>query len=84
MNIENGAYYALPLCGYEADTAIRSLFLRGFNGCNKFRAKLGGKSLRIGLHPCDHQCRLSKTIFQDLCHVDRFIDYSALPLLMDL
>jgi len=76
-NIESGKYYSLPLCGYEADTLMRSFFLRGLNGYNKLQAEHRGKPLRICLHPNDYKYYLSDGIFYDLRQVDRFINYDS-------
>tara|TARA_B100001540_G_scaffold40115_1_gene35570 strand:+ start:676 stop:1413 length:738 start_codon:yes stop_codon:yes gene_type:complete len=53
--------YRLPLVGFEADTAVRAAFLRGFNAVNRGVASARGV-LRLGVHPRDRQLRLRRDL----------------------
>jgi uncharacterized protein len=68
----------LPLTGYEADSAIRAMFLSASNQFNVALASRTGGMLRIGLHPFDLQYRLAEQLIADLRRVTQFCDYSAL------
>lgn len=56
----------LPLLGYEADDALRGLFLRYWNQWNRHRAARKGRPIRIGLHPFDIDYRLVAQLEHDL------------------
>lgn len=43
----------LPLAGFEADTALRAIFLRVYNAVNYQRAYRTHQPLRIAIHPHD-------------------------------
>lgn len=70
--------HILPLSGYEADSPLRTLFLRHFNRYNLQRAQHSGQPLRIALHPFDLQYALAQNALQDLAAVDEFLNYSQL------
>lgn len=59
-------YHRLPLCGYEADTAGRALFLRCFNASQRLLARSSGRPLRISIHPDDLSLHLGKSLRRDL------------------
>jgi predicted deacetylase len=46
-------YQPLPLVGFEADTALRALLLRGWNRINYAIACRSGRPLRVAVHPFD-------------------------------
>lgn len=48
----------LPLVGYEADTRLRAVFLKGWNALQIRRAKRSGRPLRVSIHPHDLHLRL--------------------------
>ncbi len=56
---DTGTVTRLPLVGFEADTALRARFLRGWNRWQAAEARRRGKTLRIGIHPTDHELRLA-------------------------
>ena len=78
LNTRTGRLTRLPLVGYEADNALRALFLTVFNGWNVARARGQHLPVRVGLHPFDLSLRLSSHIAVLLDQVDAFRDYSAL------
>lgn len=61
-----GCFRKIPLTGYEADTPLREIFLRGFNQWNHHRALQAGH-IRISIHPNDFSLRLAEEILRD-CH----------------
>jgi hypothetical protein len=56
----------LPLCGYEADTPARALFLRCFNASQRLLARSSGRPLRISIHPDDLSLHLGERLRRDL------------------
>lgn len=67
----------LPLVGYEADTLVRTAFLRGWNWLN-VQISSAERPVRISIHPYDFEYRLSHTILPTLRAVDRFYAPSEL------
>jgi len=65
----------LPLTGYEADTSLRRLFLRGFNTFHRHRAANAGLPLRIGIHPHDLENRLAADLLRDLRGITQALNY---------
>ncbi|HHP7235697.1 MAG TPA: polysaccharide deacetylase family protein [Desulfobacterales bacterium] len=55
-------FLRLPLVGFEADTPLRTLLLRGWNFVNKAVAGLSGRPLRVAIHPFDLQFRLAASL----------------------
>lgn len=53
------SFLRLPLAGFEADTPARASFLAIFNRVNLALSRLGGRPLRIGIHPADHRHHLA-------------------------
>lgn len=62
--VASGRFVRMPLLGYEADTALRAAFLRGFNRWNLAAA---GRAVmtRIAVHPHDFGYRLGDAIVAD-------------------
>ena len=56
----------LPLLGFEADTRLRAIFLRFFNGLNYWLAALSHAPLRIAIHPEDLELKLSDALLATL------------------
>ncbi len=52
----------LPLVGFEADTASRTLLLRALNHVNLALAHTTGQPVRVSLHPNDLRLRLRRQI----------------------
>jgi predicted deacetylase len=52
----------LPLLGFEADTPLRAMILRQWNGIQRQRAVRAKKPLRISIHPADHRLLLQKEL----------------------
>lgn len=46
------------MLGYEADTALRAMFLRASNACS-LRFGTQAPAVRLAIHPDDYQLRLS-------------------------
>jgi len=69
---------ALPLTGYEADTALRAAFLQRFNRYNQLRAQREQRPLRIGLHPYDLSFSLRDNAFRDIANASHFLTYHQL------
>ena len=67
----------LPLCGYEADTAGRALFLRAFNAGQRGLARRSGRPLRLSIHPDDLSLRLGTDLRRDLRRALRPLSYEA-------
>lgn len=65
----------LPLTGYEADNALRTPILAGWNLYNEERARRLQQPLRITIHPRDLSLRLSRQIDGQLSRVKTFLDY---------
>lgn len=55
---ERDTMLRLPLVGFEADTPVRCLMLRGSNGVNAWLGRLRGE-LRLAIHPQDAQLLLA-------------------------
>ncbi|MCC1496572.1 DUF2334 domain-containing protein [Alcanivorax sp. 1008] len=68
----------LPLTGYEADNAMRTMFLSASNQFNLALARRTGSVLRVGLHPFDLQNHLAERLICHLQQVTQFCDYSQL------
>lgn len=66
-----GRFTALPLVGFEADTAGRALGLRLLNGVNLAAARLSGRPLRIAIHPYDAGLRLGAELPRWIARLDR-------------
>ena len=62
IDVASGRLDPMPLLGYEADTGLRSLFLRSFNAWNRMAADFTGRCARISLHPFDLTFRLKDRI----------------------
>lgn len=54
-----GQLTTLPLVGFEADTPTREHFLRAWNRWQTRVARRRQRTLRIGIHPGDHELRLA-------------------------
>jgi len=52
-------FHRLPLVGFEADTAFRSVTVRGSNRVNRVLAQASGRPLRLGIHPDDFELKLA-------------------------
>lgn len=78
LDSDNGRYQRLPLSGYEADTAWRAASLGIWNRVNQLSATLGGKPLRIGIHPFDAELRLHRQMRDQINACTRFISYPEL------
>lgn len=61
-HLPTGRRILLPLVGFEADTAFRAAFLRGWNRAQRQLAHTTGRPLRIGLHPYDLELRLAHSL----------------------
>jgi predicted deacetylase len=61
-----GHFYSLPMIGFEADTAFRKAAVHSWNAGQTILARLGGRPLRIGLHPSDFQLSMAETLRQVL------------------
>ncbi|MDZ7802583.1 polysaccharide deacetylase family protein [Thiohalophilus sp.] len=59
IDCRSGRLHALPLVGFEADTAFRAAFLRCWNRFQAHQARRSGRPLRIGIHPGDAELRLA-------------------------
>lgn len=57
-----GTFRPLPLVGFEADTPLRSLLLRGWNRINYAVAVRSGRPLRVAIHPFDLRLRLAAAL----------------------
>ena len=66
------------LQGFEADTALRWLFLRGYNWLNRKLAQLQARPLRIAIHPFDTEYRLKKDIQTLAAKPYQWINYDEL------
>lgn len=58
VTLRENRLHPLPVVGFEADTAWRSLAVRGWNWTALQRARMTGKPVRISLHPQDFHLRL--------------------------
>lgn len=65
IEVKSGKLIPMPLLGYEADTWVRAVFLRGFNALNSLLCRFSGWCSRISLHPHDATYRLNHRIFMD-------------------
>jgi len=65
IDVRNGRLHRMPLLGYEADTALRVFFLKGFNACNRLWACRSDRCARISIHPVDLQLGLADQIAGD-------------------
>ena len=74
--LQDGAFLNLPLVGFEADTALRTLALTCLNG---IATKMpGNRPLRVSLHPHDHKLRLRHRMELALRDCGESVDYSYL------
>lgn len=62
IDLQNKQKNNLPLLGFEADTALRAMFLSVFNQVNWWLAKYQGRPLRIGIHPYDFSYKIDKQL----------------------
>lgn len=69
-----GDFTALPLVGFEADSAGRALGLRLLNGVSLAAARLSRRPLRIAIHPHDASLRLAAELPVWLRRLDRALD----------
>lgn len=77
--MRQGDLRALPLLGFEADTALRAAALAGWNAWQLWRARQRpGEPLRIAIHPQDFQLKLSAQLDRLLQQPFRFMLYSEL------
>ena len=67
-----------PLTGYEADTAFRSVVLKGWNQINLLAATKCNKPLRISIHPYDLDYRLADDLCALLARPLEYRDYSCI------
>ena len=79
-----GVYHAprdefirLPLCGYEADTPWRAVFLSSFNGVNRALARVASRPVRLAIHPHDPDLRLAASLKRTVA-MYQAIDYEEL------
>lgn len=68
-------FQALPLTGYEADTALRAAFLKIWNAAQARGAKRSGKPLRISIHPDDLTLRSADQMEAQLRAVSELLAY---------
>lgn len=66
IDTATGRLHPLPLMGFEADTAARAAFLRGWNHVQMHIARWSGCPLRIGIHPHDPELRLGMSLHRML------------------
>lgn len=59
IDAASGHLEALPLVGFEADTAARAAALGAWNRGQILLARSSGRPLRVGIHPQDFQLRLA-------------------------
>jgi predicted deacetylase len=59
---KTGQFKALPMIGFEADTAFRVGAVRTWNSWQMAWARVGGRPLRIGLHPHDFHLPMVKQL----------------------
>ena len=78
LQVDSGRLYRMPLLGYEADTPVRAVFLRGFNRWNASVAHITGRAARISLHPYDLDYRLNHHIPNDLARFALKADMASL------
>jgi len=71
-------FVSLPLTGYEADNALRTPILAGWNRFNEAQAKRLDQPLRITIHPQDLSLGLARQIDAQLSRAEAFIDYRQL------
>ena len=69
----------LPLVGFEADTALRAAFLRGWNRYQRNRATGQRLPLRVAIHPYDPELRLGGDLRALLDRKIVTLRYDALP-----
>ena len=62
IELPAGRLEALPLVGFEADTAWRAAVLGGWNRLQQRRARARRRPLRIGIHPDDPDLRLGQQL----------------------
>lgn len=77
---KNGKTQRLPLLGFEADTVIRSSFLRLFNCINHWISKKTKRPVRIAIHPFDLQFNLSQNLLSTLSNPYHWISYEDLSI----
>ncbi|SMF47782.1 hypothetical protein SAMN02745866_03082 [Alteromonadaceae bacterium Bs31] len=76
LNAHSGRLKKLPLSGFEADNAFRTVSLRCWNYLNVHAAS-AGRPLRIGIHPYDDNLQLARPMWQLLSKVTHNWHYSA-------
>lgn len=75
----NSRFQALPLTGYEADTAFRATFLKIWNATQARSANRSGIPLRISIHPNDLALRRADQLEAQLRAVTEFLHYPQKP-----
>ena len=76
LDVKQRQTLRLPLLGFEADTIIRQCLLQTSNKLNLALAKRIGSTIRIAIHPYDHQLRLAKQLKGCLRQVNKTMHYS--------
>ncbi|MFB1488517.1 MULTISPECIES: polysaccharide deacetylase family protein [unclassified Thiocapsa] len=75
LSAQTGRMHPVPLTGYEADTALRTVVIRAWNRLNRRRAARAGW-IRIGIHPYDLDLRLAEDLRRDLRRFRSYAGYS--------
>lgn len=75
LSAQTGRMHPVPLTGYEADTALRTVVIRAWNRLSRRHAARGGW-IRIGIHPHDLELRLSEDLRRDLRRFGSYAGYS--------
>ena len=65
----------LPVTGYEADNATRTLFLRIWNQLQEKHARFHKTPLRISIHPNDLNLNIADQLEAQIDRADSFIQY---------
>jgi predicted deacetylase len=73
---EKVSFQPLPLTGYEADTHLRSYFLRNWNARQCARSVRQQQPLRISIHPDDLELRLANQLEAHIRAQDAFVPYA--------
>ena len=77
LSAQTGRMHPVPLTGYEADTALRTVVIRAWNRLNRRRAARRGW-IRVGIHPDDLDLRLAEDLRRDLRRYSSHAGYSEI------
>jgi predicted deacetylase len=75
LDAGSGRYSRTPMIGFEADNALRAVGCSLWNGFNLMTAN--ARPIRLGIHPCDFELKLSDSLERVIERGGRAVSYSV-------